>query len=267
MESKVILITGVSSGFGLTTAKHLAAIGHKVYGSVRRKIDEIQGVGLVNMDVTDLISVREAINYVISRERRIDVLINNAGVGIAGSIEETSAEELDLQMKTNFTGTVYTTQTVIPFMRQQNSGTIINISSIGGLMGLPFQGFYSASKFAVEGYSQALSLEVKPFKINVVIVNPGDFATQFTANRKISATGNSSHYPFFKNALKEIEKHEIAGLHPTAIAHKIAYIVSSQNPAFRYVVASPSQKLSVWLYKMMPYKMFAKILEHYYNLR
>jgi len=267
MESKVILITGVSSGFGLITAKHLASIGHKVYGSVRRQIDEIQGVGLVNMDVTDLNSVREAISYVISREGRIDVLINNAGIGIAGSIEETSAEELDLQMKTNFTGTVFTTQAVIPFMRQQKSGTIINISSIGGLMGLPFQGFYSASKFAVEGYSQALSLEVKPFKIRVVLVNPGDFATQFTTNRKIIAAGSSSHYPFFKNALSEIEKHEIAGLNPTVLAHKIACIVSSQNPAFRYVVASPSQKLSVWLYKLMPYKMFAKILEHYYKIR
>jgi len=268
LNRKVIFITGVSSGFGRETALFLAGLGHQVYGSVRRNIDDMPTINLINMDVTDSQSVQRAVDEIITKEGHIDVLINNAGMGIAGALEETNQEELFIQMDTNFFGTVRTINAILPYFRKQQYGTIINISSIGGLMGLPFQGYYSASKFAIEGYSQALRLELKPFNINVVVVNPGDFATQFTANRKvIAASGENSVYPQFETTLRAIEKDESNGLSPRVLAQKIARIVVLKKPAHRYIVASPVQKISVTIMKLLPAKWFTKLLADYYGIK
>jgi short-subunit dehydrogenase len=223
----------------------------------------------LKMDVTDPASVKSAISAVLQKENRIDVLVNNAGMGISGAIEDCLPQDVRLQMETNFMGYVNTIREVLPAMRAQGSGTIINISSIGGLMGLPFQGFYSASKYAVEGFSEALRMEVEPFNIKVVLVNPGDFHTRFTANRVISLTVvNSPAYgKAFNKAISAIEKDENGGLLPEVLASKLLKIIESKNPRSRYIVSTFEQKLAVFLKVILPSKLFDKILSSHYGLK
>jgi short-subunit dehydrogenase len=158
---QVILITGASSGLGKAMAGILASQGHVVYGTSRSPSPEKLPFKMIAMDVTNDQSVLAAVSVVVAAEGKIDTLINNAGMGIGGALENFSAEETQKQFDTNFFGLTTVIRTVLPFMRARKSGKIINISSIGGLMGLPFQGHYSAAKFAVEGYSEALSMEVR----------------------------------------------------------------------------------------------------------
>ena len=266
---KVVLITGVSSGFGKHTAELLAEKGFKVYGTSRKDIDHDVRINLVKMDVRDQQSIQNAVQTVLQKEGMIDVLINNAGMGISGAIEETSVEEVDLQMGTNFMGAFFAIQAVLPAMRTQGVGTIINIGSIGGLMGLPFQGFYSASKYAIEGLSEALRMELKQFNIHVVVVNPGDFKTQFTANLKliVKAGASSPYETQFKKTLTIIEKDENGGMHPTYIAKKIYAILKKNNPGPRYVVSSFEQKLAVILKYILPDSLNAMILEGHYGIK
>ena len=164
METKVVLITGISSGFGLESARMLAETGYTVYGTVRREVEPIPGVHYLNADVRDAESVKRAVDTVIAEQGHIDMLVNNAGMGIGGPIEFTPDEEIELQMDTNFMGMVRFSKAVLPHMRTRKFGKIVFLSSIGGLMGLPFQGFYSASKFAIEGYAEALRMEVHNFR-------------------------------------------------------------------------------------------------------
>ncbi|MDP4207658.1 MAG: SDR family oxidoreductase [Bacteroidota bacterium] len=267
--SKVVLITGISSGFGKQTAEYLAHKGYKVYGTSRRKIDHDPLISLLTMEVTDVVSVQKAVDEILQKEGHLDVLINNAGMGISGAIEEVSEDEAKLQMDTNFYGALHTIQAVLPVMRKHGSGTIINTSSIGGLMGLPFQGFYSASKFAIEGLSEALRMELKEFNIDVVLVNPGDFQTNFTANRKIIAKAgeNSPYQKQFSKSLAVIEKDENGGLLPIVLAKKIHSIIEKKNPRPQYVVATFEQKLAVWLKYLLPQALFFKILGDHYGIK
>lgn len=265
---KVILITGISSGFGKISAQILAQKGHIVYGTVRKTGEELQGVHTLKMDLTDFLSIQEAVKTVVEKESRIDVLINNAGMHTGGSIETTPFENARLQMETNFTGTVRIIREVLPVMRRQNSGLIINVSSIGGLMGLPFQGFYSAAKFALEGLSETLRMEVKPYNIKVVVINPGDFHTSNTVNRRNFLAGLQSD-PYgeqFQKTLTVIEKDETEGWPPERLAQKLAHIIKVKNPANRYIIASLDQRIAVLLKKVMPSKWFNKILASYYRL-
>ena len=179
----VILITGITSGFGRAMARQLSLDGHKVYGTYRRDSDPLPGVTYIKADVQDLESLKNAVTQVVEAEGRIDTLISNAGMGVGGPLEFTSIEDAQRQMDVNFMGMVRLVSLVVPIMRQQQHGHIICISSIGGLMGLPYQGMYSASKFAIEGYCEALRLEVRQFGIKVTVINPGDFSTGFTAQR------------------------------------------------------------------------------------
>ena len=179
----VILITGITSGFGRAMASRLQADGHKVYGTHRKDCEPIPGVTYIKADVRDPESIDETVKTVLDAEGRIDVFINNAGMGIGGPLEFTSTDDARLQMDVNFMGMVRFLNAVVPVMRAQRHGHIICISSIGGLMGLPYQGMYSASKFAIEGYCEALRLELRQFGIKVTVINPGDFFTGFTAAR------------------------------------------------------------------------------------
>jgi len=228
--NKVVLITGASSGFGQATAKHLAKKGYKVYGTSRKEMTD-KNINMLKMDVCNSQSIAEAINHILEKEDRIDVLINNAGMGIGGCIELATDEEIALQMNTNFMGMANMCKAVLPIFRKQRSGKIINISSIGGVMGLPYQGFYSASKFAIEGYSEALAAEMKGMGIRVVLVEPGDFATNFTSNRKNSdlTLKNFDYNRSFNRALKIIEKEENGGLKPIVLAKKIEKIIEKNN--------------------------------------
>jgi NAD(P)-dependent dehydrogenase (short-subunit alcohol dehydrogenase family) len=267
--SKVVLITGISSGFGKYTAEYLASKDYKVYGTSRRDVEHDPRITVVKMDVTDPSSVQSAVDSILQKEGHIDALVNNAGMGISGSTEETSLEEAKLQMDTNFYGMFYTIQAVLPSMRKLGSGTIINTSSIGGVMGLPFQAFYSASKFAVEGLSEALRMELRQFKINMVLINPGDFATNFTANRKLisKANSNSPYDTQFRKTLAIIEKEEKKGLSPLILAKKIYAILEDKKPCPRYVVSSFEQKLAVLLKHILPDAWFFKILEDFYGIK
>ncbi len=267
--SKIVFLTGVSSGFGKRTAELLASNGFKVYGASRSEIEPQQGIIPLKLDITDRKNVQEAVNEVLKKEGRIDVLINNAGMGISGSIEDASVEEMELQVNTNFYGAVHVIQAVLPSMRKLGSGLIINISSIGGLMGLPYQGFYSASKFALEGLSQALYMELKPFGINVVLVNPGDFSTNFTSKRIISMKSRieESYKSQFEKTLAIIEKDEIGGLNPEVLARKILKIVKSRKPRLRYIVSSFEQKLAVLLFHILPPKLFFNIISSHYGIK
>jgi short-subunit dehydrogenase len=264
--AKVVLITGVSSGLGKHIAAYLVAKGFNVYGTSRRNIESADGMTVLNMDVTDPVSIQKAVGILLEKEGRIDALVNNAGMGLSGAIEDYSDEEAHREMETNFYGTFYTTRAVLPAMRQQKSGTIINISSLGGLMGLPFQGFYSASKFAIIGLSEALRMELKQFNIKVVNVNPGDHQTQFTANRKIIAKTTSPYAQQLQKTISIIEKDEHSGLQPIAVAKKIYSILKKKNPHTGYVVSSFEQKLTPPIKAILPGSWFSKILEGHYGI-
>ncbi len=263
----VVFITGISSGFGLETAKLLAQQGHCVYGTVRRNIEQIKGIHYFTVDVRDADAVEKAVSDIVAHEGHIDVLVNNAGIGIGGPIEYAIPEDVQLQMETNFTGLVHCVKATLPVMRQQGHGKIIAISSIGGLMGLPFQGFYSASKFAIEGYCESLRLEIRQFGIHVVVVRPGDFSTLFTASRKKTSNAAIQQiYPAYTRAMDKIEHDENGGIKPIVLAKKLGNIIVKEHPRNGYVVASFEQKLSVVLKHIFPSKTFSRILSSYYKL-
>ena len=263
----VILITGISSGFGKAMAERLSKEGHKVYGTHRRAVDQIPGVNYICADSSDEKQVEAAVSAVLEAEGRIDVFINNAGMGIGGPLEFSSLADAEKQMDINWMGMVRYLHFIVPVMRRQGCGKIICISSIGGLLGLPYQGLYSASKFAIEGYCEALRLELQHFGIKVVVVAPGDFSTGFTAVRK-SVTDPEVHkaYPKYAASLAGIEKDENSGLKPEFLAAQISKIIRRKNPRYHYIVSTFLQKLSVIIKPILPPCVFAKIISLYYGL-
>lgn len=266
---KVILITGISSGFGKQTSRVLSSKGHAVYGTVRKASETDSAVNLLMMDLTDIGSIKRAVSTVVEKEGRIDVLINNAGMHTGGPVETTPTDNIRLQMDTSFMGMVHLTREVLPVMRNNGGGTIINMSSIGGLMGLPFQAFYSAAKYAVEGFSEALRMETAKFNIRVIVINPGDFHTNNSANRRAYLAQSGTEDPYqeqFERALSVIEHDETNGGDPAELAHKLARIVECKNPRQRYIIASMDQKLAVVLKKILPGKVFSALLASYYGI-
>lgn len=269
MNERVALITGASSGIGKACAERLARRGFRVYGTSRRASFPPAGEeGLIPMDVNDDVSVRTGVDFVLGREGRLDVLINNAGFGIAGAVEDTSVEEARAQFETNFFGVLRVCRAVLPTMRAQGSGYIVNISSIGGLIGLPFQGLYSAAKFAVEGLSEALSMEVRPFGIHVVLVEPGDMRTHFTANRRRvqAADENPAYREAMARAMAVVEHDELHGGSPEQVARLIERIVNSPSPRLRYAVGPATEKLAIVAKRVLPSRLFEWIMTKYYNL-
>lgn len=263
----VILITGITSGFGRAMAERLSADGHRVYGTHRHATEFLPGVTYIKADATVQEEVEAAVKQVLDAEGRIDVFINNAGMGIGGPLEFTSMEDAERQMDVNFVGMVRFVRQVVPVMRAQGGGRIICFSSIGGLMGLPFQGLYSASKFAIEGYCEALRLEVRSFGIDVVVIEPGDFATAFTARRKsVSDPAAYQVYKTYAESLSSIENDEQTGLKPEYLAGKISRIVRKKRPAYHYIISTLEQRLSVVLKRILPPPWFAAILSSYYKL-
>lgn len=267
---KVILITGVSTGFGKATSSLLAEKGHTVYGTIRKDAETDPKVNILKMDLTNEDSIKSAVDTVVQKEGRIDVLINNAGMHIGGPAETSPIEHVRLIMDTNFLGMVRVTRAVLPVMRKQQAGTIINFSSIGGLMGLPFQPYYSASKFAIEGFSEALRIELLQFNIKVVVINPGDFHTNNTANRRkyLAPTNeNDPYFTNFNNALASMEKDETNGWDPAVLAKKLVKIAECKKPAARYKIGAFEQKLSVSVKRIVSDSTFAGILASYYKIK
>lgn len=269
MIPKIILITGASSGIGKACAEVLADDGHIVYGTSRKAMNsEKNNLFFLQCDVTDKESVDHCVKTIIDERGRLDVVMNNAGAGIVGALELTTREEFDFQMEVNFRGVFNVCTAVVPVFRKQRSGTIINVSSVGGVMGLPFQGLYSASKFAVEGFSEALRLELHPFGINVVLIQPGDLNTGFTGHRMISqATQDHPEYKDqFAITLKLIEDNENNGGSPEKIARSVSKIVKQKKPAFRQPIGNVVERLSIFVKRLVPGRFFQWILRMYYQV-
>jgi NAD(P)-dependent dehydrogenase (short-subunit alcohol dehydrogenase family) len=246
--SKVVLVTGGSSGIGQATCHFLAEKGYTVYGSSRSaKAGEMDGkVKRIALDITSDDSVNTAINAIVQSEGRIDVLVNSAGLGIAGTIEETPIDEAKAIFETNLFGTLRVIQAVMPIMREQNAGHIINISSLGGLLALPFRGIYSASKFALEGLTESLSIEARKFGIKTVLIQPGDFNTSINQSRhEVEVKENSPYRDDYARILKDIQDEVKHGKDPKIIGKLIYKIINKRRPKLHYKVGTLKQRTAV----------------------
>ena len=264
----VILITGASSGIGKSIAEYLVKFNYKVYGTSRHpKQDIINGVRFLQLDVTQQESVLSAIDILIQKEGQIDYLINNAGVGITGPMEEIPEEEQKKIFETNFFGPLRVINAVLPHMRNRRSGFIINITSIAGYMGLPFRGFYSATKGALELSTEAYRMELKAFGIKVTNVAPGDFATNIASGRYHAPVKKDSPYKeVYEMSLKLMDEHVDEGKDPDLMAKSVHTIMQKSNPKIHYKVGDFTQKISVFLKHILPDKVFENLLLKHYKL-
>jgi NAD(P)-dependent dehydrogenase (short-subunit alcohol dehydrogenase family) len=265
---KVVLVTGGSSGIGKSIAEYLEAAGYKVYGTSRnpQRYPDSK-IELIAMDVQDQESIDHSIATVLSKESRIDILINNAGVGITGPLEETPMEAVEHAMNTNFYGPLRVIQAVLPTMRKQRAGRVINITSIAGYMGLPYRGIYSASKGALEIATEAYRMECAHLNIYFSNVAPGDFATNIAAGRFHAPVVDGSDYAVgYAHTLKLIDDHVEEGSNPIEVAHKIKQIIETGSPGIHYKVGSFMQKFSIILKKLLPEKTYEKMLKKHYGL-
>jgi NAD(P)-dependent dehydrogenase (short-subunit alcohol dehydrogenase family) len=218
------------------------------------------------MDVTSEESVRQAIGEVLAAEGCIDAAVNNAGYGLAGPIEHTTIEQAQRQMDVNFFGIVRICQAVLPAMRAQRAGVIVNISSLGGLIGLPFQAMYSASKFAIEGFTEALRYETLPFGIRTVLVEPGDIRTAITANRERADGAGNAYDELFDTVLSIIEREERRGVDPDSVARLVTAICDGRSCRLRYTSGKISQRGTAWIKRVLPHVSFERMLGLYYGL-
>lgn len=266
MEKKVVLITGASSGIGKETANLLINMGYIVYGTARRidKMNDLKdtGIKLLEMDVANDESIIRGVQKIIETEKRIDILINNAGYGSYGSVEDVPISEAKYQFEVNIFGLARLTQLVLPYMRKQQSGKIINISSMGGKFGEPHGAWYHATKFALEGFSDSLRMELKQFNIGVVIIEPGAIKTEWGGIAKenlLKVSGNSAYKKLAeKHAVLIDETYKRVGSEPIVIAKTIAKAISSNNPKTRYAVGGGA-KLLLFIRRILSDKLFDKI--------
>jgi len=269
MERKVVLITGGSSGIGKSIGIYLKSKGFKVYGTTR-KLDNYPGFAhfdLLELDVRDPKGIEQAVSKLISKEGRVDVLVNNAGIGITGPIEETPHAEILKAFDTNFNGPLHVCKAVLPHMRKQNQGLIINITSIAGYMGLPYRGIYSASKGALGLATEALRMETKSFGIHFTTLAPGDFATNIASGRYHSPILKGSPYALpYDKTLAIMNEHVDAGKDPMLVAHMVWRIINTKKPKVHYKVGDFMQKFSLFLKKILPDKVYEKLLMNHYKL-
>lgn len=266
--SKVVLITGGSSGIGKAIGEFLFHKGFTVYGTSRNPEKITNSLfPLIALDVRNTESIKLAVEKVISMSQRIDVVINNAGVGITGPLEEIPTAEIKNNFETNFFGPIEVIKAVLPQMREQQSGLIINITSIAGYMGLPYRGVYSAAKGALEIITEAISMEVKSFGINVVNVAPGDFATNIASGRYHAPVIKDSAYETpYGNTLKQMDQHVDGGSNPDEMARVIYQIIHDKNPKLHYKVGAFMQKFSIVLKRILPDRIYESMLMNHYKL-
>ncbi|WP_124981337.1 SDR family oxidoreductase [Nonlabens xiamenensis] len=265
---KVVLVTGGSSGIGKSIAMYLQEKSYVVYGTSRTPSRYPDSpFPLLEMDVQNETSIARAVNELISAESQIDILINNAGVGITGPMEETPISEVMKAMDTNFYGPLRVLQAVLPHMRSQAAGRIINITSIAGYMGLPYRGIYSASKGALEIATEAYRMECAHLGIHFSNVAPGDFATNIAAGRFHAPIVEGSDYEKgYAHTLQLIDEHVDDGNDPIEVAQKIHQILQEKNPGIHYKVGSFLQKFSIVLKKILPEKQYEKMLKKHYGI-
>lgn len=266
--SQVVLVTGASSGIGREIALTLHRHHFKVYGTSRspERYGDLPFTMLA-LDLHKTESLSNAVSEIIKKEGRLDVLVNNAGAGITGPLEETPMAESKKAFDTNFFGPMALINAVLPVMRQQNSGCIINISSIAGYMGLPFRGIYSATKSALEIITEAYRIELAPFNVRVCSVAPGDFATNIAAGRYHAPVIEASPYAkTYGQTLELIDSHVDQAPSPEPMALKVLEIIRESSPRPHYAVGSWLQKFSLVLKRLLPQKVYERMLRNHYKL-
>jgi len=266
--NKVVLITGGSSGIGKSVGIYLKDKGYAVYGTSRNpsKVGNTP-FPLVTLDVAKADTIKSAVAAVIEKEGRLDVLVNNAGQGITGPIEDTPTQEMRNVFETNFFGAIEVMKAVLPQMRSQRSGLIINVTSIAGYMGLPFRGIYSATKGALELVTESLSMEVQSFGIKVTNVAPGDFATNIASGRYHTPVFKDSAYAkVYQENLDTMNNHVSGGSDPVEMAKAIHKIIKTRNPKLHYKVGDFMQKFSIFLKRILPDKAYEKLLMNHYKM-
>ena len=266
--SKVILITGGSSGIGKAVGEYLQEKGCIVYGTSRNP-EQVSGskFKLVALDVRNSTSIQQCIQKVITEAGRIDVLINNAGVGITGPLEEIPLTEIKNNFDTNLFGPIEMMQSVLPHMRAQRQGLIINVTSIAGYMGLPFRSIYSASKGALELITESLRMETKAFGIHITNVAPGDFATDIASRRfHAPVIQGSAYQQVYQQQLDMVNAHVDGGNNPIQMAEAIYQIIQTPQPKIHYKVGAFMQKFSIVLKRILPDTVYEKMLMNHYKL-
>jgi NAD(P)-dependent dehydrogenase (short-subunit alcohol dehydrogenase family) len=262
----VVLVTGCSSGIGKACCDRLAD-GRRVYGASRTPC-AAEAWTYVAMDVTDDASVERAVEEVVRREGHIGALVHCAGISLAGAFEDTTVEEAGRQFDTNFFGTVRVVRAVLPVMRRQGAGKIIVIGSIGGLIGLPYIGYYSASKFALDGLMQALRMEIKPFGIEATVVHPGDFNTAISTNQIVcrNAGAGSAYDAACQRTIDIYDTGVKQARSADVVARRIESLLSRRRLPVRSVLGSPTEVLAVWLKSVLPARGFEYLFRKSYKL-
>lgn len=268
-SDEVVLITGGASGLGKATGQYLASLGYRVYGTARNpeKYPGFDLFPLLQMDVRQTASVEAAVGELIRREGHVDVLINNAGVGITGPLEETPLEAAADAFETNLYGPLRVIRAVLPHMREQHKGFILNITSVAGYMGLPYRGFYSASKGALGIITEAYRMEIREFGLRMANLAPGDFATNIAAGRYHCPVLEGSPYrePYGRT-LGLMDEHVASGKDPALLARKVYRILRHRHPKVHYTAGGFLQRLSLVLKRILPDKIYERLLLNHYKL-
>src|SRR6266446_818579 len=255
--SQTILVTGAASGIGRATARLLAERGFTVFGTARKPDDAApQGFTMLALDVRSDESVRACVGQIMAKAGRLDVLVNNAGYAVTGAAEETSVDEAKAQLETNFFGAVRMVNAVLPGMRAAGAGKIISISSLAGNTAIPYSAFYSASKFALEGYSESLWYEVRPFGISVSLVEPGFVNTPIGEASPAAERELPAYNVTRKRMLAKFGLSLAGGIPPEQVARSVLQIVESKEPGLRYRVGAQA----TWLPRLrnvVPWKVYA----------
>jgi short-subunit dehydrogenase len=260
---KTVVITGATSGIGRATAAVFKEKGYQVYG-IARRVGTDEGIKYLTADVTSFESLEAVFKQISEEVPTIDILINNAGMGISGSVENTTTEDAHYIFNVNVFGVFNAMKAVIPYMRAQGHGKIINISSVAGKLSIPFQAFYSATKAAVNKLTEAIRIEVKPFNIQVMNIMPGDVKTDFTKNRRKNVQNEEYYGTRIEKSLEVMEKDEQNGM-PSSYVGKVIYRVSQKRRLPLYKTIGFKYKIFVGLSKLLPSRFVNNVVGSIYG--
>ena len=264
MSKNVAVVTGASRGIGLAITKELLKKNYKVYGLCRRPPEAMAGVRWISCDVSVKASVDEAFEKILAREKAIDLLFNNAGMGISGAAEFSGEADIARQLKVNLEGAIWCSQAVIGAMRAANSGKILFISSLGAVFPLPYQSFYSVSKAGMNVFSDALGMELAPFHVQTCAIMLNDVKTEFTQNRQKNSAGNEVYGGRISHSVSKMEASEQRGMSADKVARLTVRLAGKKHLPAHYV-AGLSNKALLLLYRLLPTGAMLKILRKIYG--